>query len=130
MEDLTVLLRDLTLRENDFLITADANSMYTEIPTGPALMEIERYLQANRARFPTIPVDALIPALHIVMWNNIFRFVGRYFKQKSGTTMGTPPAPPYATLFFAIHKATLYRDFPELIFSQQSHQLHGPFIAG
>ncbi|KAL7523625.1 hypothetical protein ACHAXR_000257, partial [Thalassiosira sp. AJA248-18] len=38
------------------------------------------------------------------MKNNIIRFGDKYAKQKSGTAMGKPPAPPWATLFEGIHE--------------------------
>jgi hypothetical protein len=51
----------------------------------------------------TIP-DALISALVIVFRNNYFAVGNTYWKQKSGTGMGKPPAPPWATIFLALLK--------------------------
>ena len=38
------------------------------------------------------------------MRNNIFRFGDCWFKQRTGTAMGTPPAPPWATIFYSLHE--------------------------
>ena len=66
--------------------------MYTNIPTGPALQMISQYLARNE--FDGVPVKALVAALSLVMKNNVFTFGDTTWKQRSGTAMGTPPAPP------------------------------------
>jgi hypothetical protein len=100
--DLKKELSVLTLPPGCFLFTADAESMYTNIPTDRALLFIGQYLR--RERFPDIPVEALMEALQLVMKNNIFTFGDTTWKQLTGTAMGTPPAPPWATLYYALHE--------------------------
>ena len=51
--------------------------------------------------------DCIIEALDILMKNNIIQFDDLFFRQKNGTAMGAPPAPPYATIYFAIHKLNI-----------------------
>ena len=73
------------------LFTADATSMYTNINTPMALIEIAQFIHQREARFSTIPTDALAEPLAIVMKNNVFRFGDTFWHQKTGTAMGTPP---------------------------------------
>ena len=56
--------------------------MFTNIPTNTAIMLIAK----------------------LVMLNNIFSFCGMPFKQLNGAAMGTPPAPPYATIYYGTHE--------------------------
>ena len=98
--DLKRLLSSLHIPNNASLFIADARSMYTNIPTDRALLFIARYLR--RTEFEGIPVQALIEALALVMKNNIFSFGDTLWRQTTGTAMGTPPAPPWATLYFAL----------------------------
>ena len=49
-------------------------------------------------------VEATISALEIVMNNNIFKFGDTYWRQVSGTAMGTSPGCDYATIYFGIYK--------------------------
>jgi hypothetical protein len=60
---------------------------------------------------PGLPVLALTEALRLIMTNNVFRFGDTHWLKLSGTSMGTPPAPPYATLFFAIYEDTILKEF-------------------
>ena len=102
--ELKKLLDGMELPPNALLFTSDATSMYTNIKTDPALDEITQYLRdthppSNRN------IQALIEALPIVFRNNLFKFGDIHCKQISGTAMGTPPAPPWATVTYGLHES-------------------------
>jgi hypothetical protein len=90
----------------------DAVSMYTNINTKHALAVIGDYLRHHR--HIGIDAKALIRGLTILMEHNVFCFGDVYFVQQTGTAMGTPPAPPYATLYFYIHERSVIPMFPEI----------------
>ncbi len=58
-------------------------------------------------------LPAVRDALSIVMKSGLFQFNDTYWYQKTGTVMGTPPAPMYATLYFAIHEAAVNPRFKD-----------------
>ena len=89
---------------NAKLFTADALSMYTNIPTNTAIMLIAKHICKSVTEERPKQNEALIAALKLVMLNNIFSFGDMTFKQLNGTAMGTPPAPPYATIYYGIHE--------------------------
>ena len=98
-------LLKLNLPPNTRLFTTDAVSMYTNIPTHTALNLIGKHItQYKRKSNGTYPADAIREALRLVMTMNIFTFGDLTLKQLNGTAMGTPPAPPYATAYYGIHK--------------------------
>lgn len=101
----------LKLPPNAVIFTADATSMYTNIDTDFALTIIEEFIEEHEAKFPDLQFRALIPALHLVMKNMVCVFGDLHFKQLKGTAMGTPPAPPWATIFFGIHELQLLKEF-------------------
>ena len=99
------------------LFTADAVSMYTNIPTNRAISIIRTHLIHNSNRYPDVEIAPLIEALRLVMTNNVFTFGDLTFKQKNGTAMGTPPAPPFANTYYGIHEDSFFDDFrPFLLF--------------
>ena len=87
------------------LFTADAVSMYTNIPTNTAFMLIAKHICTSVPEECPKQNEALITALKLVMMNNIFSFGDMTFKQMNGTAMGTPPAPPYAMIYYGLHKS-------------------------
>ena len=98
-------LLDLNLPRNARLLTADAVSMYTNIPTHTALNLIGKYLnQYQRKHNNDCPKDAVRAGLRLIMTMNIFTVRDLSLKQLNGTAMGTPPAPPYATIYYGIHE--------------------------
>lgn len=80
--------------------------MYTNIPTDVALPLIKQYLVDKGKEFGLSEeyISAVNDALDIVMTRNIVRFGDIYRKQISGTAMGTPPAPPWAVIFFCAER--------------------------
>jgi hypothetical protein len=107
----------MELPPNATIFTADAVSMYTNIHTETALRVITEYLNNNKDTVSELlfdlPAQALTEALRLIMTNNVFRFGNTHWLQLSGPAMGTPPAPPYATLVFAIHKETILDEFAD-----------------
>lgn len=125
--DLKQHLVTLSLPPNARLFTSDAVSMYTNIPTNTALPTIGRLLRRHRATVDrNFPTDAVMDGLGLIMRNNVFTIGDATFKQLNGTAMGTPPAPPYATLYYAAHedgllhrwnhKLLLYKRFIDDVF--------------
>ena len=99
-------LYELDLPPGARLFTADAKSMYTNIPTSFGLATVARHLREYRLDVDrSFPTDAVRTALSLVMRNNVFIFGDMTFKQLNGTAMGTPPAPPYATIYYGIHES-------------------------
>jgi hypothetical protein len=92
------------------LFTADAVSMYTNIDTPLALRAIHQYLCPVTDPGNTT-MTAISAALRLVMTNNIFTFGDTAWHQLIGTAMGTPPAPLYATIYYALHENTFLDTF-------------------
>jgi hypothetical protein len=106
--ELKKILEEIELPPNALLFTADATAMYTNIKTDPAIEELSSYLHENKHRKEfNYPCEALIEAINIVFRNNFFKFGDITCQQISGTAMGTPPAPPYATITFGQHENKL-----------------------
>ena len=99
------LLNGLTLPPGTSLFSTDAVSMYTSIDSNACLIVLTDYLRRPEviAKFDYNP-DCLIEAIGIILRSNIMRFGDIYVKQIRGVAMGICPAPPIATLFFAIHE--------------------------
>ena len=47
----------------------------------------------------TVPAEDIIKPTEFVLENNLFEFNSKFYKQISGTAIGTKFAPPYACIF-------------------------------
>jgi hypothetical protein len=93
------------LLPNSPLFTMDTKSMYSNIDTQHAKLEITNYLQEqNFNRMYNIDTNAVIGALHIIMRHSMFTFNNDIYTQLTSTAMVAPPAPMYTMLYYNIHK--------------------------
>jgi hypothetical protein len=102
---LNTQLNDVVVPPNSFLFTADAVSMYTNIPTDQALTLIFNHIRATSHLIPDVPVEALCSALQIFMRCNILSFGDTFWRQIPGTSMGCPPLSPWENTFFGLFEA-------------------------
>ena len=111
--ELTKQLLELgELPANARLFTADARSMYTNIPTNSALAKLRIQLNKYQSHHDrSYPASAVQTALRLIMTHNVFTFGDMAFLQLNGTAMGTPPAPPYATLYGAFEEDPVLQQF-------------------
>ena len=105
-------LHNLNLPQSVKLCSADAVSMYTNIETGHALSELKSFFQS----FPNDSIhEGLLHGIEIIMRHCLFYFDNKVWAQLSGTAMGAPPAPMYATFYFAIKEATMIQKYSDSI---------------
>jgi len=84
-------LKNLHIPEGALLFSADAKSMYTNIDTKTGVSAVRGFIASIAEHLPTdFPTALFLQILTIVMENNIFTFAGTFWKQLSGTAMGTP----------------------------------------
>ena len=79
--------------------------MYTNKQTNTAIMLIAKHIRTSITAVRPQQNEALIAVLKLVMLNNIFSFGNMTFRQMNGTAVGTPPAPPYATIYYGLHES-------------------------
>ena len=99
---------------NACLFIFDATSMYTNIRTGPALHRIG-WFSLLKKKHVAVPPAVLMNALRLLMMNNVFQFGDTYWLQKLVSSMGAPPEPPCATIFFGIHEEAVLDQFGDTL---------------
>ena len=103
---------DIPNMDKALFFKADAQSMYTNIDTDHALTTIASFLRtSDLCQTLNVHVESVIGALELIMRNNVFKFGDTFWKQLTGTAMGTPPACSYATLYFGIHELEFIPQF-------------------
>jgi hypothetical protein len=83
---------------NVSFFSCDAILMYTNINTNHALEVLEPFLSTSTL-CTGCPANTFITALKILMRQNVFKLGDTYWKQNSGTAMGTPPGANYDKLY-------------------------------
>ena len=98
--ELTQILENITITQNTFILTADIESLYTNIPhkDGVNTVTTEVYKDKNNKKKPKNK-QTFQALLHNTLVNNVFQFNNSHYIQTHGTAMGTSMAPAYANTY-------------------------------
>jgi hypothetical protein len=81
--------------------------MYSNIHTDHGLEVIDTFIDLHLPDLPTnFPRHMLLESLTEIMKNNIFQFGDTFWRQRSGTAMGTSTAVNYAVLYVSLLEIT------------------------
>lgn len=89
--------------EGVLLVGIDVESLYTSIPHiwGP---KATQHFLDNKFPLQATQNEFIIDLLQFMLDNNCFQFLGVYYRQIRGTSMGAPWAPSYACLHLGLWK--------------------------
>jgi hypothetical protein len=105
-QQLIQILNNLTIDSNNYIFSADFESLYTNIPLDEAIEIITSFISKNSYfHFDTYGFNTL---LKLVLKNNYFFFKTNtkilYFLQIKGVAMGTSCGPSVANLYLAYYE--------------------------
>ena len=87
----------------------DIKDLYTNIPLEET---IEICLSLLHAPLINLPLDLFKKLLELSVYNTMFAFNGKYYKQKDGLGMGLPLSPTVANIFLCYHERKWIQECP------------------
>ena len=93
--------KDLTINDNDMMVSFDVTSLFTRVPIDEALLIVKDLLQEDRElddRTPLSPT-AVCELTKLCLRGTYFHQNGNYWEQADGAAMGSPLSPIIANLY-------------------------------
>lgn len=91
------------------VFTADVESLYPSIDVEHSIALLSPMLLAHKAN------SLFIEAVKVVLRNHYVTYDNVIYKQTNGIAMGTPMAPPWASLYMLALETNIISTFPEVI---------------
>ena len=86
-------LRDITLQNDEELVSFDVTSFYTNVPVEEAIQVCADLLYSGTHLLPPVDKETFTHLLQISTCNVLMLTHDGYYKQLEGLAMGSPPAP-------------------------------------
>ena len=128
-------LRELRVHDGALLVSLDVQSLYPSIPTHLGLRAVDWALSLCSDTVSPNHAAFIVRVLQWLLENNYLEYGGRFYRQRHGTAMGTPAAPPYAIIFMGyleqkklwprwpLAKPVIYKRYIDDIFFVWQHSL-------
>jgi hypothetical protein len=94
--DFVSLIKNSPIKDESIFVTADIESLYTNIDTAFGITKIKEAFDRNKDE--NRPDELILKLLHICLTKNDFTFDNKIFLQTQGTAMGKRFAPSYANI--------------------------------
>ena len=107
-QEFSQYIRNLTIEEDECMVSFDVVSLYTNVPISDTL-DIIRELLLNDDEYENkthIPIDKLMSLIEIVLTKTWYLFDGKYFSQTDGVAMGGPTSSVVAEIYMQAHENT------------------------
>ena len=100
-QDFIQSIQDITIEEEDCMMSFDVKSLFTSIPIQPSLNIIKKLLEEDTTlhQRTTMAVKHIQWLLEFGLTNTYFSFQRRLYEQKEGAAMGSPISPIVANNF-------------------------------
>ncbi|KAL7382914.1 hypothetical protein ABVT39_001599 [Epinephelus coioides] len=90
-------------QDNNFMVTMDIESLYTNVPKQEGLRAAKHFLhQQDSDNSNTPSLVCLLELMETVLTNNYFMFGNDFYLQVSGVSMGSKMSPSFASLFVGL----------------------------
>ena len=76
-------------------MTIDVVDMYNSIPHVDGIEACKDALNTN-TDYTATQIETILHLIQLVLENNCFEFLNKFYRQINGTAMGSPMAPAYA----------------------------------
>lgn len=90
-------------------LSFDVVNLYTVIPHSLGLEAIHYWFVKFESHLRSFPIQLLLEMISIVLENNTFVYKSKYYKQLTGTAMGTKMAPTYAHLTLSYLEVKIFK---------------------
>ena len=105
-KDFVQFARDLSLADDETMVSFDVKSLFTSVPTDVACDIVKKRLEAEMEKADSsvraqtaMDVDDIMILLRLCLNTTYFQVNGKFYKQKQGTAMGSPVSVVIANLF-------------------------------
>ena len=101
MKDLIESMEDISLSDDETLLSFDVKSLFTSIPVNEAIQICEQSLRKDitLSERTTMDVDTITCLLRFCLTNTAFQYDNKHYRQKDGVAMGSPASMAIADTF-------------------------------
>ena len=99
-------IRNVTIEEDEKLVSFDVTSLYTNVPIKDTLVIIRDLLEndENLNEKTKIPPSNLLEIIEFLLTKTWFIFDGKYYSQTDGVAMGGPASSVVAEIYMQKHE--------------------------